>query len=160
MGNLKPKTIPTVGRTMRHFNIFCTFLLFFMMQNLHAQELSSHQWQNRLLLILVKDTLHPEFQNQLDALRSQAAGLAERDLLVYQVMPNQYRTGLSNRGKWIASAKLHSAYKQTDATFEVVMIGLDGGIKQCWTNPVSSVALFEVIDKMPMRRAEIGRKAN
>ena len=40
-------------------------------------------------------------------------------------------------------------------TFEVVLIGLDGGIKLRQTKLVSLDKLFTLIDGMPMRRNEL-----
>lgn len=39
--------------------------------------------------------------------------------------------------------------------FAVALIGLDGGEKQRWTEPVPAATLFAAVDAMPMRRREL-----
>ena len=42
--------------------------------------------------------------------------------------------------------------------FEVILIGLDGGIKLQQTEVLKKEALFNIVDAMPMRRNELNRK--
>ncbi len=131
-----------------------------------AQDLSVHQWENRVLLILSESSSdipinsgsqHSLFQAQLDTLQQYSSGLRERKLLIYQVMPSKFRS--ADKG-WQSSSMLYQKYKQTNAPFEVVLIGLDGSVKLRQTKILSSAELFAVIDGMPMRRAELQRQKN
>ncbi|MEM1322835.1 MAG: DUF4174 domain-containing protein [Bacteroidota bacterium] len=135
-------------------------LMSFFGKGLQAQELAAHQWENRVLVLLVEDTTAVEYQQQLAALKAEAAGLQERKLLVYQVLPQQYRIGLAAAGAWKPSSSLYERLGSEGGGLEVVLIGLDGGIKLRQPGGLACADLFALIDGMPMRRAEMRRKRN
>ena len=122
-----------------------------------AQDLSKHRWENRLILILTDDENNSTFQSQLAEFRKDLTGLNERKIIIYQVMPGEHKTGL-NDGNKIKSDRLYNDYKKTDAGFEVVLLGLDGGVKIQQNELLSLEKLYAVIDVMPMRRREIERR--
>ena len=128
------------------------------MVNVNAQNLFSHQWKNRLILILINGATQPELQTQLTEFRTHSAGMKERKLVVYQVQSNQFQRGLSADSEWISSNKLYQNYKSNDSPFEVVLIGLDGGVKLTQNDILTCEKLFAIIDAMPMRRRELRRK--
>ena len=43
----------------------------------------------------------------------------------------------------------------TEGSFEIILIGKDGGIKFRDNSPVQSSDLYKIIDRMPMRQAEM-----
>jgi len=137
--------------------ISLTIFSFFMV-NVNAQNLSTHQWKNRLILILVNDDAQAELQAQLTEFRHHSAGMKERKLVVYQVQANQFKRGLSTDNECITSNKLYKNYKSDDSPFEVILIGLDGGIKLTQNDMLTCEKLFAIIDGMPMRRRELRRK--
>jgi len=122
-----------------------------------AQDLSKHQWENRLILLITDDESNSTFQSQLAELRKDLTGLNERKLILYQVMPEAYRTGLDD-GDIKESAHLYQGYKKTDSRFEVVLVGLDGGIKLRKNEILLLEELYAIIDAMPMRLREMERK--
>lgn len=130
----------------------------FLMVNVNAQNLSTHQWKNRIILILVDDLTNPELQTQLTEFRTQLAGMKERKLVVYQIQANQFQRGLNAENEWITSNKLYKKYKSDDSPFEVILIGLDGGIKLTQHELLTYEKLFAIIDGMPMRRRELRQK--
>lgn len=44
--------------------------------------------------------------------------------------------------------------------FTVALIGLDGGEKQRWTEPVPPATVFAAVDAMPMRRRELRERGD
>ena len=58
---------------------------------------------------------------------------------------------------WQDSAKLYQRLNPSKSEFEVILFGLDGGIKLRSEVPVKCEDLFGVIDQMPMRKAEMNR---
>lgn len=122
-----------------------------------AQDLSKHQWKDRLILILTDNEDNPDFQSQLAEFRKDLTGLKERKIIIYQVMPEAYKTGLNGENN-IKSGRLYNEYKKTDAGFEVILLGLDGGVKLRQNELLPLEKLFATIDVMPMRRQEIERK--
>ena len=119
-----------------------------------AQDLSKHRWENRLILLLTEDENNSTFQSQLAEFRKDLTGLNERRLIIYQVMPGEFKTGLNGDDK-IKSDRLYNDYKKTDSGFEVVLLGLDGGIKLQQGELLQLERLYAIIDAMPMRRREI-----
>jgi len=130
-----------------------------MLVNANAQNLSAHQWKNRLILLLLNDATSSELQAQLTEFRTQLAGMKERKLVVYQIQANQFQRGLNSDNEWIHSNKLYKKYKSDDTPFEVILIGLDGGIKLTQHELLTCQKLFAIIDGMPMRRRELRRKS-
>lgn len=127
------------------------------MLNLNVQKLSTHQWKNRLVLVLTNDATDMNYQNQLKIFQAEAEAIKERKLLIYHITPTRYCTENDNK-KWHNSSKLYTNYKQTNAPFEVILIGLDGRIKLTQNEILQTDKLFAIIDGMPMRRAELRRK--
>ena len=121
-----------------------------------AQDLSKYRWENRLILLLTEDENNSTFQSQLAVFRKDLTGLNERRLIIYQVMPGEFKTGLNGDNK-IKSDRLYNDYKKTDSGFEVILLGLDGGIKLQQDELLQLERLYAIIDAMPMRRREIER---
>ena len=61
---------------------------------------------------------------------------------------------------WRHAEDLFKKFKKTKNGFEIILIGLDGGIKLRQNELLSTRKLFELIDGMPMRQAEIRNKGN
>ena len=102
-----------------------------------AQELAQYQWQRRVIL-LCGDHNSDTYQNQLNILSAEEleAELADRKLIL------------------IKDSEDHC----NDEDFKIVLYGLDGGVKLSSSTAVKAIEIFELIDSMPMRRAEIMRR--
>ena len=122
-----------------------------------SQDLSSHRWENRLLLILVENTDKQEYQDQIAELSLEVDGVEDRKLLVYTIKPNEYATGLKKLA-WTPTDDLYATYKKLEGEFEVILIGLDGGIKLRQAELLKNDKLFAFIDAMPMRRNELRKR--
>lgn len=132
-------------------------IIFFFMMTTQAQDLSSHQWQERVLLVISEDTSNVVFKKQLADLSHTREELIERKLVIYQIKPDAFKKGLENE-EWKTGGDLFRKYKGTFASFRMILIGLDGGEKLNQTKFLSSKDLFVLIDGMPMRQAEIRKK--
>ncbi|MBO2543325.1 DUF4174 domain-containing protein [Salegentibacter sp. BDJ18] len=121
--------------------------------NFNTQDLSKHQWKDRLILI-VADGENEKFQQQLIELQKHQQALNERKLVIYQILPEKYTTGFEGEN-WKISSDLYSTYKALKSDFRVILIGLDGGEKLKQTEVLSAEKLFNTIDSMPIRQAEI-----
>ena len=126
--------------------------------SMSAQELSSHKWKDRLLLILNTENSKSLHQEQIKILQDNIEGLEERKLVIYSVMPDQFKKGIGSES-WMKSARLNDRYRQEGKEFEVILIGLDGGVKLRQSEILSIEKLFATIDAMPMRRNEIRNKS-
>lgn len=135
------------------------FILFFLNMNaIYGQNIESNKWENRVLLILTDNTNSPVFKKQIIELKNHQKELKERKLIFYQIKKDGYKIGLDESIDWQKYSGFYIEYKKSKSPFEVLLIGLDGGIKKRETNLITSEALFAIIDVMPMRRSEINKK--
>lgn len=122
-----------------------------------SQNIASHQWENRVLLVLTDDTDTTTFQNQIKEFQAHENGLTDRKLIVYQIKKHSYTVGLKDEA-WQDSSKLYKTYKTAKGPFEIILIGLDGGIKLRQSHRLNCEELFKTIDVMPMRKEELRDK--
>jgi len=128
-----------------------------MASSCQAQNLKTHKWQNRLLLIISEDKSNINFQNQIKHLQSHKEHLTERKLLIYKVLPNKYIKGLENEELKLSN-DLYKKYNSKLKSFKVVLIGLDGRVKLKQSEIISIEKLDGIIDAMPMRINELRQK--
>ena len=117
-----------------------------------GQNLDKHQWKQRVLIVASKNT--DKLQQQVDSLTKNIKGIEERKLAIYQVTPNGYAKG-TRRNNWTKTTNFYKKIKKRKDDFEVILIGLDGGVKLRQTEILSLEKLFTLIDGMPMRRQEL-----
>ena len=114
-----------------------------------------YRWKNRVLLIFAGSDTDVAYQRQLRLLDGHADGMDERDMVIGAFTDETGgvlgSTALSPKGV----AALRTEYGLAPGTFATLLIGKDGGVKLQRPEPVRPDALFELIDGMPMRQAEI-----
>jgi hypothetical protein len=137
--------------------LFLLAIILFSTEDTFAQDLSKYEWKNRLLLILVQDEKQADYTEQLKLLGADSMGLQERKLLIISVTPEQYKTGLDGKS-WKKAPSLYIDFKGAKGNFEVILIGLDGGVKLRKETVLTLEELYSTIDVMPMRRYEIEKK--
>ncbi len=95
-------------------------------------DLAAHQWTHRVLIIDTPSMQSTLYLQQISAFDAAAASLKERDLQVIT---------------------------QTSApAFRVRLVGKDGGVKLDRDTPMTTDALFALIDAMPMRQDELSNR--
>lgn len=114
--------------------------LLIMTLEMNAQNLSQHRWENRLVLLLTDSKSNVEYQQQINAFSDEKTGLDERKIIVYHLLPKD---------------EFYVKYKQTNSKFEFVLIGLDGGEKLRQDTFLPVEKLYDTVDSMPMRKAEM-----
>ncbi|MEO1449426.1 MAG: DUF4174 domain-containing protein [Bacteroidota bacterium] len=135
---------------MRILNILLLSLVPGMMAGQHLQELT---WKNRVLIVHVQEA-SPEWPAQQNLWRSNADGMAERDLVVGII---QGDTVYWPDCKELARPYLDQ-FRISSEEFCVLLIGKDGGEKLRTGTVLPVEKLYAVIDAMPMRRQEMRRK--
>ena len=129
-----------------------------------AQDLSKHQWENRILLICTGDQTPPFYQQQISTLKSHQSGLRERKLIIYQVSNDLYKLGLDEGSNWKKAddsfLERVNRKKKKGQNFNVVLIGLDGGVKLEKQEVLSMKELLSIIDAMPMLANELRNQNN
>lgn len=125
------------------------------MTTLSAQDLSVHKWENRLLILLTEDAEDKAYKKQLKELSNCREGIEDRKLIIYQSTREKFRMGLGTEGEWNNSRDIYKKYKGNKPGFQVLLIALDGGVKIDQSELISCEKLFDTIDSMPMRKAEM-----
>lgn len=132
------------------------------MMNLNGQDLQKHEWENRILILKTKDKDSIKYQKQLEAIGNSINDLAERKLILYQIIDDEYEqidfkeNQSTKKGK--VSPELYKKTLNEDEAFEIILIGLDGGVKLQKTDILLIEDLNRIIDSMPMRQQEMKMK--
>ncbi len=121
-------------------------------------DLTQFQWKNRLLFVFAPNRNHPMFDSLHDSLAAHQADIADRDLVVFEILESD---SSSMNTKYISSQtalSLRKRYNVNQGEFAVILVGKDGGIKLNRQNETRLEDIFALIDAMPMRREEIRQK--
>ena len=122
--------------------------------NLSAQDLKQHQWNNRVLIIYTEEHHNELFQDQLKVLKGKEEALAERKFILYQINKEEYRSiNYVNNKETKGESTLNKLIQ--NKSFEILLIGLDGGVKLRKNNILTIEELSNIVDAMPMRRSEM-----
>lgn len=145
--------IPTL---LRIIIISCLGLL---TQSAYCQELnmSDYEWKNRVVLVLAEDNKNEKYHQQIKALTAHKSELSNRKLLIIEIQRDKYRVK-DGKNTWIFSRRPYVQYSNSHSDFQVLLVGLDGGIKERRTDIFSAEELFQKIDAMPMRLSELRSK--
>ncbi|MBT8182845.1 MAG: DUF4174 domain-containing protein [Eudoraea sp.] len=133
------------------FSLRYIALLVLMLQfnGMSAQELTEFKWKNRVLLIIdTKNDLHAR-DLQIGKFVTRNDKMKERDLVLFVCTGKEVldKDGLKTD---IDPDKI--SYGEFQG---VVLIGKDGGVKLRKNFIVEPKEIFDLIDQMPMRRAEM-----
>lgn len=115
--------------------------------------LASYKDKNRVLLVFAPSDKDPSYAEQGKLWQGEKAGFEERQLVVVPVLAD------AKKAAGDAPAMLEKRYGVDAKTFAVVLLGKDGHDAYRAAKPVKAGALYEVIDAMPMRRAEMKRQS-
>lgn len=135
-------------------------LMFFFSLHLipiNAQNLSEHQWKNRILIIQFDHAEQENYLEQIQLLKDHQQGLKERKLVVYQVCDDLYKMNLKKDSSWdkVDGNFFEKISQEKETNFSIHLIGLDGGTKLHKSKVLTMKELFAIIDRMPMRRQEM-----
>ncbi|WP_405206015.1 DUF4174 domain-containing protein [Aquimarina sp. LLG6339-5] len=119
-----------------------------------SQDLDKHRWEDRLILVLADSYKNPKLVKQLEEFKNKSKSLEDRKLLVYQITPTSYQTGI-HKNTLTKSSAFYKKYNASNEDFKIILIGLDGGMKLKSNKVLLSTQIFDQIDQMPMRRQEL-----
>lgn len=114
------------------------------------QILRESRGKKRVLLITAPNAEQGDFKTQKALLAAHPQELADRDLLVLEVLYDHISAADRQALRQEVGLKLPG--------FCVVLFGKDGGVKEKSKRPIMPADLFGTVDKMPMRREEMRRK--
>ncbi len=122
-----------------------------------SEAMSGYQWRYRPLLVFAGEGTDPRYLAQRRLVAAARAGLTERQVVVVSVTGESVAADLGP-GPGLSAAALRRRYAVGRGEFRVILVGKDGGAKATFAQPVSSAALFRIIDAMPMRADEMRRR--
>ncbi len=119
--------------------------------------LSPYQWKNRILIIS-GDSF--EMKSCYQLYKKETESIRDRDMLLIYISPSSIQSFPSTPDIEAEKAKIIHHFDIQPDKGETILIGKDGGIKLRKPIPVSTNEVFDLIDSMPMRRAEVRDKGN
>jgi hypothetical protein len=122
-----------------------------------AVDLSQHQWKNRLLLVFAPTRDEPSFDALHESLVGRGAEIADRDLVVFEVLESGRSLKDGEPLHADSAALLRERFGVPSGSFSVILIGKDGGVKLDRQDRPSLDEIFALIDSMPMRQHEMRR---
>jgi len=135
-------------------SLFSLFCISVMTSNLFGQELADYQWKNRILITYESINITDNAQTQLQTFLFHKNELQERKLVLFHLDGNKLKQIFPEEQVF----SVRDIGIEFNHAFEIILIGLDGGIKKRWTSVVKPQKIFDLIDSMPMRRAEMRSK--
>lgn len=114
-----------------------------------------YRWDKRPLLLFAPSDADARLQRQLAAVRSSIGAFEDRDMVLIVVVGE----GTSRAGERAlptdVAARLRRTYAVEPKAFALRLVGKDGGVKRTSADTVPMKAIYDQIDAMPMRRAEM-----
>jgi hypothetical protein len=134
-------------------------LSLFMFSSLAAQDLNSFRWKNRLLLLFTPDENNPVFQRQVGMLQKQTEAMEDRQLLAIFIAPDGDLEHTQQFTKAELSEYYYEHFGVDERLFTLILVGLDGTEKyRSIGRAIAPGLIFDRIDRMPMRQAELRRR--
>ena len=130
-----------------------------MFVNVGARDiLKDYLWRTRLILIFTPTLSNTLFIKQSGLLNFQTAELIERDLRLI-IVPNNAAPIIDGKRSFLSSADFFKRFNVQGDEFTFILVGKDGTDKLKRANKVvPPKELYQLIDAMPMRRAEMAAK--
>jgi len=122
-----------------------------------AIALEPYTWKKRPLVVFAAGEADPGYSAQRTIVNGSRSGFAERDMVIVYVVGGTVRTEFG-QSPGAGAVALRKRFGVPPGVFRALLVGKDGGVKLSSASAVSASTLFRVIDAMPMRRDEIGRR--
>ena len=149
-------------KLLEHSKIIVLFASSLFAMNLNAQDLKNHRWEDRILIIKTLDATNEQFLAQLAEFKNTNEEMKERRFVLYTILGDVYtQINYKNPKQLYTTDKTSGRLANIlddNKLFEVILIGLDGGIKLRQTKVLTKKELFDTVDSMPMRRSELRKK--
>ncbi len=119
-----------------------------------AQELTDYRWKNRVLLLFDESWESVAIKSQLEKFSKVREEMVDRDLILFIVT----HKGIFTESGRPQDMLLKDAYDTANVSEKfkgIVLIGKDGGIKLKKDLEINPQLVFDLVDSMPMRKAEM-----
>ena len=127
-----------------------------MFVNVSARDtLQDYLWRYRLVLLFTSSLSDSLIAKQVSLLKSQTDELLDRDLKLI-IVPRNSSPTIDGKSGFSSSESFYKRFKVQDDSFTFILLGKDGTEKlRRLGKVVSPQELFQLIDSMPMRKAEM-----
>ncbi|WP_339715638.1 DUF4174 domain-containing protein [uncultured Kriegella sp.] len=123
---------------------------------LNAQELQDYKWKNRLLLLFDQSNETPALISQWHQFTNLKTECSERDLKLLIITNNSvFLDNTTKADAALDTQSIRARFGISEHFKGIVLVGKDGGKKLQEKFEVNPLMVFELIDGMPMRRAEM-----
>lgn len=109
----------------------------------HALDLSQYRWKHRILIIFAPEASHEAYRVFDESLTRRSEDVLDRNLIVFRVFEDGEGQDLRRR------------FRPKPGGFTLILIGKDGGVKLRGEHGADLQDIFDLIDSMPMRKAEM-----
>jgi hypothetical protein len=123
-----------------------------------ASAMSVYQWKKRPIVVFAPSESDARLVRQKATINGARTSFLDRDVVVVYVIGGVASHDLGP-GPGMSGAALRSRFRASEGAFRVLLVGKDGGIKLDSPAPIAANDLFGEIDRMPMRRDEIRKRA-
>jgi len=117
----------------------------------------SQGFNDKRILVLTAKEMTPEVTEQLDRLQKNSLEIEKRRLAIFTLIDGEVKAIINSSDKSLEFVtKNKDDYTET-STLTLYLIGLDQGLKNTLRGLVNPQQIFNQIDSMPMRQAEMRR---
>ena len=122
-------------------------------------DLADYRWKNRLLLIFAPNETDKDFATFSHRLNAENFNVLDRDLVVFRIFETA-SSRVDNQPLSPEDAQaLRLRFDIKLGQFTVILVGKDGGVKLIQKRQADLEEIFDLIDRMPMRRQEMREKS-
>ena len=121
-------------------------------------DLNAYRWKNRLVLVVALSGRNRLYGKQQSEFQSKAAQLDDRDILMFELLHDGKSTVGNQTLTFEQQSFIRRQFEVPEEDFVFILVGKDGTVKLRASEPVSADILFDLIDSMPMRRAEMAER--
>ncbi|MDW5378325.1 DUF4174 domain-containing protein [Halomonas sp. HP20-15] len=113
----------------------------------------------RPLIIVAPSAADPDFRRMRERLATRQAAFDQREMLLYTIAGDYGERAGKPMTDAEVSALLEAMDVDTQGPTTVILVGKDGGKKMQLEGFVPPQQVFDIIDRMPMRRRESGQRS-
>ena len=117
--------------------------------------MASYRGAKRPLLLFAPNADTPALRRQLESVVAAKPGFDERDMALVVILGRGPSTADGRAIPAATAKRLRGLYDAPADGFALRLVGKDGGVKRRSDAPVAMQTIFDQIDQMPMRRAEM-----
>ncbi len=118
-------------------------------------DLSAYKWENRIILVFPDLPDESTRKQQTEDLLANNKDLEDRDLIIFHILNDHMATSLISGERFTLKYDLHKQFNIEHGSFRLLLIGKDGTVKLNSDSRIEPRQIFNLIDSMPMRQAEM-----